>query len=132
MKLKYILFLVLGLFTFGITAQNNNTQIIKLDPKKVQMYEKYLAFKKGSVAGGYDAWKASNPEDFTKEMWYQGQSFFIKKDHLSVGEELPEASIDVSRFEQHRKQNEEAIVILPGFKDALVLLPSNKLLYKPN
>lgn len=132
MKLHYLLFIALAWLTFGLDAQNNNIQAIKLDAKKVQMYEKYLAFKKGSIAGGYDAWKASNPEDFTKEMWYQGQSFYIKKDHLNAGEELPEASIDVSRFEQHRKQNEEAVVILPGFKDALVLLPTNKLLYKPN
>ena len=41
------------------------------------------------------------------------------------------AGLDISRFEHARKEMEEAILVLPGYKDALVLLPINKLIYKP-
>ena len=48
-----------------------------------------------------------------------------------VGVVSHEEAIDISRFESNRKQNEEAIVIIPGFKDVIVLLPTTKLIYKP-
>lgn len=44
---------------------------------------------------------------------------------------MNEEAIDITRFESNRKQNEEATVIIPGFKDVIVLLPTNKLIYKP-
>ena len=69
---------------------------------------------------------------YAQEMWYFSESFYVKRDHLSSGIVLNEEIIDISRFESHRKDNEEAIVELLGFKDVLVLLPKSKLIYKPN
>jgi hypothetical protein len=64
-------------------------------------------------------------------MWYFSESFYIKRNYSNDGVAMNEEAIDISRFESNRKQNEEAIVIIPGFKDVIVLLPTTKLIYKP-
>ena len=76
-------------------------------------------------------WKNNNTYQYYKELWYYCESFYVKRNHLPQGVELNESMIDITRFESSRKEFEEVIIILPGFKDALVLLPAYKLIYKP-
>ena len=94
------------------------------------MYLPYVEWKHGGKEN-FQEWKNQNTVLYYKEIWYYSESFYVKRDHLNQGVVLNEEIIDISRFESARKENEEAIVVLPGFKDALVLLPLNKLIYKP-
>lgn len=82
-------------------------------------------------AKGLADFKNTHRDTYLKELWYFSESFYIKRDHLQEGLTLDESLIPVNRFEDQRKEKEESIVILPGFKDAIVLLPANKLRYKP-
>lgn len=109
-----------------------NTKGILLDQDKVNIYLKYVEFKHSIDQGGFEEWKKNNPELYQKELWYYTESFYIKRNHFSEGISLPEGSICILRFEKNRKPNAEAIVVLPGFKDVLVLIPENELIYKPN
>jgi hypothetical protein len=36
----------------------------------------------------------------------------------------------IERFESYRKENEEAYLVLPGCKDAIVFLPTSQLIYR--
>jgi hypothetical protein len=103
---------------------------IKLNAEKVKQFTPYLQVRHGGVEG-FEKWKSVNKLQYTKEMWYFSESFYVKRNYSPGGERLDESMIDISRFEQHRKENEEAIVPMPGFKDALVLIPASKLIYKP-
>lgn len=107
-----------------------NTDPLKPSPEKEQKFLPYLAVRHGGMPA-IDTWKNNNTIQYYKELWYYCESFYIKRDHLDAGITLDESIIDISRFEASRKENEEAIVILPGFKDVLVLLPATKLIYKP-
>ncbi len=101
----------------------------KLNPEKVSMYEVYLAARHG---GGevFEKWKANNKMQYTKEMWYFSESFYIKKNAFADGIMLEPSIIDISRFELERKLNEEAVIQIPGVRDAVVLLPEKDLLHK--
>jgi len=79
----------------------------------------------------FEEFKKNNYTIYRKELWYYSESFYIKRDKFTSGISLDESIIDISRFENQRKQNEEVIIEMPGFKDVLVLLPSNKLMFKP-
>lgn len=103
---------------------------IKLDPEKVKKYQPYIEFKHGGQQS-FPVWKENNKMLYAKEMWYYSESFYIKRNHFAEGYTLNEEIIDITRFESQRKADEETIVKLPGFKDALVLIPSSKLIYKP-
>jgi len=105
---------------------------IKLDAEKVKKFTPYVSYRHSYDGQSFETWKSTNKMLYAKEMWYFSESFYVKRDHLNEGIVLNEEIIDISRFESQRKENEEAIVILPGFKDVLVLLPTSKLLYKPN
>lgn len=122
--MKKISILLLLICFFNIDAQN-----IKLDMNKVSKFEKYMEFKHGGPQH-YPTWKNNNKLQWTKEAWYYTESFYVKRNYFQTGEILDESIIDISRFENHRKENEEAVVELPGFKDVIVLLPENKLIYK--
>ena len=111
-------------------AEPVSLESLKPDPKKEQMFLPYLAVRHGGIPA-IAAWKENNTYQYYKELWYYCESFYVKRDHVSTGVVLNEEIIDISRFESSRKENEEAIVVLPGFKDALVLLPASKLVYKP-
>jgi len=119
-----IVFILISNFSW---AQNSSS--IKLDPAKVQIFEKYLSFRHSFEPGGFIQWKANNPELYSKEMWYQSESFYIIRNHLASGLTMNEGMIDVCRFEHLRKEKDEVIVPFPGFKDVMVLLPKNKLIY---
>lgn len=117
----------------ALSAQENGaatTANLKPDPEKESMYLPYLAARHGGPAS-LQEWKKSNTVQYYKELWYYCESFYIKRDHLQQGVTMNASMIDISRFESSRKESEEATVVLPGFKDVLVLLPTNKLIYKP-
>jgi len=126
-NLKLLFILVCVAISFASYAQVNE---IKLNPEKVKKFLPYVEYKHGGTSG-FPAWKETNKLQYTKEMWYYTESFYVKRNHLNEGITLNEEIIDISRFESNRKENEEVIVVLPGFKDALVLMPVNKLIYKP-
>ncbi len=126
-KIKFLsLFLLLGMSFLSFSQMEE----IKLNPEKVKKFTPYMEFRHGGVQG-FPAWKSTNKMLYAKEMWYFSESFYVKRNYLDQGITLDEAIIDISRFESNRKQNEEAIVTLPGFKDVLVLLPAKQLIYKP-
>ncbi|MBA3680004.1 MAG: hypothetical protein H0W73_02270 [Bacteroidetes bacterium] len=121
----------LGIFiTMSFFSFSQDWSKIKIDPAKEKQFEPYVEFRHG---GGsvYQTWKTNNKFQYVKEMWYYSESFYIKRNHTTSGETMNEAAIDISRFESNRKATEESIVVIPGFKDAIVLLPTNKLIYKP-
>ena len=111
-------------------AQVNTPGELKPNPAKEQMFLPYLGVRHGGPQG-LAAWKKDNVLQYYKELWYYTESFYVKRNHLPDGVVLNEEIIDISRFESSRHAHDEAIVILPGFKDALVLLPTDKLVYKP-
>jgi hypothetical protein len=128
MRLSIFIFLALMM---GQKLSAQSIQDIKLDPVKVEKYSPYVKYKH-SWGDGYEAWKENNKLLYAKEMWYYTESFYIKRDHFQDGVVLNEEIIDVSRWEHQRKQNEEVIIRVVGFKDALVLIPGSKVIYKPN
>jgi len=103
---------------------------LEINPVKEKMYTPYMLWRHQGVEG-LEEFKKNQPHDYLKELWYYSESFYIKRNHLNTGEVLDPSIIDVSRFEHLRKQDQESIVELPGFKDVIVLLPINKLIYKP-
>ena len=110
-----------------------NPDLLKPDPAKEKMFLPYLAARHGGLEA-LEIWKKSNTVQYYKELWYYCESFYIKRNHLSLnagGVTLNEEIIDISRFEASRKENEEFVLVLPSFKDAIVLLPYSKLIYKP-
>ena|ERR1041385_7858647 len=126
MRLSIIIFLWL-IFSQKVWGQ---MQEIRLDPAKVEKFGAYVKYKH-SYAPGFDVWKENNKLLYAKEMWYYTESFYIKRDYFPEGITLNEEIIDISRWEKQRSQTEEVIVKMKGFKDALVLIPGNKLIYKP-
>lgn len=103
---------------------------INLDSNKVNTFIKYLKYNHSFEAGGFDTWKANNPDLYLKEMWYYSESFYVKRNYLNEGVTMNEGSIYIPRFESKRKETEEVIIVMPGFKDAIVLIPANQLIYK--
>lgn len=116
---------------FSQVSSSNSNQEIALNPAKVALFEKYPEFKYNIIPGSWQNIKLNNPELYKKELWYYTESFYIKRDHFTSGISLPEASIDISRFERKRKAQEEVMVKLEGYKDVIVLIPGNELIYKP-
>ena len=100
------------------------------DPALEKMYFPYLAVRHGGPAQTLK-WKESNTMRYYQELWYYSKSFSVKRNHFSEGVPLLESIIDISRFESQRKATEEAIVVLPGFRDVLVLVPIDKLIHHP-
>lgn len=127
-KLFLAYFLVLTSFFCG--AQTISPNQLKPNPEKEKMYLPYLAARHGGPEMLAE-WKKSNTLLYYKELWYFTESFYVKRNHMAEGATLNESIIDISRFESHRKNGESVIVELPGFKDVLVLTPTEKLIYKP-
>jgi hypothetical protein len=121
-----MLVLALGL-SFSGFSQAVNTNIT-LDAVKVSKFEKFLAVRHSDTQD-FATWKSQNILQYTKEMWYFSESFYIKRNVLSEGGTLNEQGIDITRFDKTRSQTQEVEVQLPGFKDVIVLLPENQLLY---
>jgi hypothetical protein len=126
------LYIILGLIVFFIfsgKSQTENPLLFKPNPEKEKMYLPYLAVRHGGDMP-LKEWKKSNSVLYFKELWYYCESFYIKRNYFTTGVSLDESIIDISRFENYRKQNDEVVVPLEGFKDAVILLPTSKLLYK--
>lgn len=100
------------------------------DPEREKMFLPYMATRHGGMEG-LAQWKKSNIVLYYKELWYYTESFYIKRNYLEQGATMDEAMIDITRFEQERKQDTEAIVTLGGYRDVLVLLPASRLKYNP-
>lgn len=132
MRFLFIAFLFISSGTFAQVSSSSPTSNpeIVLDPSKVVKFEKYCVFKHDLEPGGFLVWKANNPDLYLKEMWYYTESFYVKRDYLGQGITMDESMIDVSRFEKGRLATQETIVTFPGFKDVMVLLPKNKLIYR--
>lgn len=122
--------LTTGLF-LGLTSLMNAQDIteLKLNPEKVKKFTPYVEFRHGGPQS-FAAWKENNKLQYAKEMWYYSESFYVKRNVSSEGTTLDESIIDVTRFEAQRKAGQEVTINLPGFKDAIVLLPGDKLIYK--
>jgi hypothetical protein len=129
MKSNIKTLLIGSLMTISFAAVSQQANDIKLNPEKVKMFTPYLEWKHGGK-GGFEAWKSTNKMQYAKEMWYYSESFYVKRDHLTEGAVLNEEIIDITRFENQRQKSVETIILMPGFKDAIVLLPENNLLYK--
>lgn len=137
--------LILVLFMTGLVKSQNvdNTKLMDYwkshDVTKEAKFSKYIEMSHGDV--NFSSWKKENRFLYIKEVWYYSESFYIKRNYFADGSvsidgnlntySIDESQIDISRFELNRKKSEEAIVILPGFKDVIVMLPSDKLIYKP-
>lgn len=130
MRILLLMFLLIS-----FVSKSQDLTDLKLDANKVKKYTPYLVEKHRD----FNEWKKNNKMQYTKEMWYYTESFYVKRNYVKgvdasgveATESMDESMIDVSRFEHLRKENEEAIVTIAGFKDVIVLLPSNKLIYKP-
>jgi hypothetical protein len=118
------------LLSGSVNAQALSPDQLKPDPQKEKMYLPYLATRHGGPEG-LAQWKSSNTIQYYKELWYFCESFSVKRDHLPEGLTLDESIIDITRFEHLRKNDEPAVVVLPGFRDALVLKPGSQLIHKP-
>lgn len=103
---------------------------LKINHENEVKYSKYIEYKL-SPTQDFKTWKDSNKLLYAKELWYYSESFYILRNYNKDGYKMDESQIDISRFENFRKETEEAIVNIPGFKDVIVLLPNNKLIYKP-
>lgn len=130
MRGNFLLFCSFFLCCISLTAISQ-TETIKLDAGKIEMFTPYVEARHGLTHEAFEEWKSVNKLQYTKEIWYFSESFYIKKNHLKSGVELTPSNIDISRFESHRQTDKEHTLVLPGFKDAIVLLPANKLIYKP-
>jgi hypothetical protein len=123
------LLLTFGLLvSFSAFSQQPDWSKVKIDPIKEKKFLPYIETRHGGPEA-FAKWKVDNKFQYVKEMWYMSESFYVKQNHLSEGIALDIAIIDVVRLENQRKADEEVIVVFPGMKDAVVLLPANKLFY---
>lgn len=100
----------------------------KLDPNKEKQFLPYVELKHGGP-DLFPKWKEINKYQYIKEMWYYSESFYVKRNYSAKGITLDESIIDISRFENKRKENEETIIVLDGYKDVIVLKPAKDLFY---
>ena len=131
---KSFLFTVIltGMYFLSVSQSGdvNPFQEIPLNPNKVIMFEKFVR-NKHQTQLTFEDWKAANTMLYVKEMWYYSESFYVKRNQNANGFLLNEGAFDVSRFESRRSETEEVIINVEGSKDVMVLLPLNKLIYKP-
>lgn len=128
--MKKILIFITLLFSLTVKSQTDFSEF-KSDPISEKMFAPYICQKVGITMEQLPTWKETYKLFFYKELWYYSKSFYVKRNHYLEGEKLDESIIDISRFEANRNETTESIVTLPGFRDVIVLLPNNKLIYKP-
>lgn len=119
-----------SLFLVATMACLSQVNPLDISPEKEKYFTPYMYHRHGGPQGVAE-FKETNKHLYLKELWYYSSSFYIKRDYLPQGDALNEFVIDISRYESSRKTSEEAILLLPGAKDALILLPADKLIYKP-
>lgn len=134
--MKKIILIILSLITINLKSQvvtsaiNGDLMELKYDHQAEEKFGIYVEMNH-QMDGNFTTWKSENKIQYLKELWYQSKSFYIKRNVNSEGITMNEALIDIGRFESSRLIDSEAIVNIPGFKDVIVLLPTNKLIYKP-
>ncbi len=126
-NIKPFLIIFFLILSAGLFSQVNSLEISAEREKK---FTPYMYARHGGPEGVAE-FKKSHKHEYLKELWYYSASFYVKHNYMATGVSLDESIIDISRFETSRKENEEAIVVLPGFKDVLVLLPAKNLIYSP-
>lgn len=91
---------------------------------------KFEPYVKAKYGAGFDfnTYKLEQRLKYLSELWYYYKSFYVKRNY-TTGETLDETIIDISRFDFARKSDEEVIITIEGFKDAIVLIPTKKLLF---
>lgn len=127
--MKKILIFISLLFSLTVKSQIDISEL-KYDYLTQDKFEKYIKANH-EFQQNFTTWKDENKMQYFKELWYYSKSFSIERSHFSQGFTLDESMIDIGRFESYRKQDEYSIVEIPGSKDVIVLLPINKLIYKP-
>jgi len=131
MMYKILTFFLITFFCSSSFSQTDNIDQFRPDAEKEKKYMKYVAVGHGGLEN-IESWKNSNTVLYYKELWYYAESFYIKRNYLEQGESLDESIIDVSRWENQRDATVEKIIILPGYRDVMVLLPKNKLKFRPD
>lgn len=126
-QFKLFFLSLFSIIALGSVAQQ--TDGLKLNPEKVKKLTPVLEHRHGGVKAFAD-WKAVNKLQYANEMWYFTESFYIKENQFPQGEKMNISGLDITRFENQRSKTEEVTITIPGYKDVLVLLPENKLLYK--
>ena len=111
-------------------AQTGPLEQFKTDPQKEAIYIPYLAARHGG-SESLLKWKQTNRLQYQKELWYYTESFTIVRDYASTGVKLDEAMIDISRFEHLRLAAADTTIVIPGYRDGLLLPAANKLRFKP-
>lgn len=127
----YRLLLILFFLTTISTAFKAQLKDQVIDKEKEKMYSPYMYWHHGGKEGLED-FKKNHPKEYQQELWYFCESWYIRKNYLKEGVALDAYVVDIERFEQNRKEHEEAILVLPGCRDAIVFLPADKLIYKPS
>ncbi len=127
-KQFHVLLLFIFLGSLGYAQSQVNS--LEADPLKEKKFCPYMIYNHGGKEG-LEELKKYAPYEYLKELWYYSESFYVKRNYFEKGLTLDESTIDVGRFEKLRKENEEAIITIIDYKDAIVLLPLNKLLFKP-
>lgn len=123
--MKKLLFIFLTLFYFKGISQ---LKMIPMDYSSEEKFGKYIQARYG-IHTDFEKWKEENKILYANELWYQSKSFYIQRDFFKTGEKYDESFFEVSRFEIKRGDDDESIISFEGFKDVIVLLPKNKLLY---
>ncbi|MFO0356463.1 MAG: hypothetical protein ACK50A_05870 [Sphingobacteriaceae bacterium] len=128
MKTNLKLFLLGVLMSMSFMSFSQDWSKVRIDPIKEKKFLPYLELRHAG-AEATKKWKEENKYEYVKQMWYFTESFYVKRNHTASGNVLDESLIDVTRFEKERKLDQETVVTLPGFKDAIVLLPSKDCFY---
>lgn len=124
---KWIIVIMFVVTSLAGWSQANSLEI---SADKEKAFTPYMYWRHGGPEGVLE-FKKTQPHEYLKELWYYSESFTVKRNYLQEGVTLDPSIIDISRFESSRKAEEDFILVLPGFRDALVLLAGNKLIYKP-
>lgn len=140
--MKKLILIILSLMTINLKSQDiptsktldNHITLIEywntVSPTKEEKFSKYIESNRG-MDQNFTTWKKENRFQYIKEFWYYAESFYILRGVNGSGLSMDDSQIDISRFENMRKQSDETIIKIDGFKDAIVLLPIDKLIYKP-
>jgi hypothetical protein len=120
--------LLLTILTFMFISGKSQLKWVPMDYLAEKKFGKYVQARYG-INSNFDKWKEENKILYSNEIWYQSKSFYVIRDFFKDGEKLDESMIDISRFEIKRGDDDESYVNFDGFKDVIVLLPKNKLIY---
>jgi hypothetical protein len=123
--------LLLIILTLMFISGKSQLKLVPMDYLAEEKFEKYVQARYG-INSNFDKWKQDNKILYSNEIWYQSKSFYIIRDFFKDGEKLDESIIDISRFEIKRGDDDESYVNFEGFRDVIVLLPKNKLIYYSN